>query len=309
MIGRIERLNLRDVWRHEAHNFTTWLEQNLDVLNEILDINLSNAEREKNAGSFNVDLVAEDENGNAVIIENQLEKSDHDHLGKVITYSSNIGAKTAIWVVSDPRSEHIKAVTWLNESTDSTFYLIKLEAIRISESDPAPLLTLIVGPSDEEKEVGKTKKDFAERHIIRKRFWTQLLEHSKTKTKLHSNLSPTPYNWIGTGSGVRGLGFNYGLTQHSATVELYIDRGKDCEKDNKSIFDDFFMHKDKIEQTFGDTLEWQSLEGKRACRICKPISLGGYKDENKWPKIHEVMVDTMIKFESAIKPYIKELKV
>jgi hypothetical protein len=227
----------------------------------------------------------------------------------MITYATNIGAKTAIWIVSDPRPEHIKAVTWLNESSDSTFYLIKLEAISINDSVPAPLLTLIVGPSEGEKEVGEKKKDFAERHIVRKRFWTLLLEYSKTKTKLHSTISPTPYNWIGTGSGVRGVGFNYSLTQHSATVELYIDRGKDSEEENKSIFEQLHQNKEKIEQIFGEPLEWQRLEGKRACRICKMINLGGYKDEEKWPGVHEAMVDAMIRFESALRPHIKELKI
>ena len=84
MIGRLERVPLREVWKHEALDFTQWLQENLDVLNEVVDLNFSTAEREQTAGAFSVDLVAEDDGGNAVIIENQLEKSDHDHLGKLI---------------------------------------------------------------------------------------------------------------------------------------------------------------------------------------------------------------------------------
>lgn len=110
MIGKIEKVPLREVWKHEAIDFTTWLQQNLDVLNNELDINLDNAEREQSAGSFNVDLVAEDDNGNTVIIENQLEKSDHNHLGKIITYLTALEAKTAIWIVAEPRPEHINAI-------------------------------------------------------------------------------------------------------------------------------------------------------------------------------------------------------
>lgn len=97
MIGKIERVPLREVWRHEALDFTTWLEGNVDVLNDVLDITLSGPEREQSAGSFSVDLVAEDESGNPVIIENQFGKSDHDHLGKLITYLTAIDAKAAIW--------------------------------------------------------------------------------------------------------------------------------------------------------------------------------------------------------------------
>ena len=98
MIGKLERLPLREVWKHEAQDFTTWLEENIEILNESLDLSLSGAEREKRAGTLNVDLIAEDDAGNPVVIENQLEKSNHDHLGKLITYMSVIGSKTAIWI-------------------------------------------------------------------------------------------------------------------------------------------------------------------------------------------------------------------
>jgi len=144
MIGKIERVPLREVWKHEAADFTQWLQDNIDVLNEVIDLNLSNPEREQAAGSFSIDIVAEDEAGNPVIIENQLEKSDHDHLGKVMTYLVAMGAKIAIWIVADPRPEHIAAIAWLNESSAANFYLLKIEAIQINDSPPAPLLTVIL---------------------------------------------------------------------------------------------------------------------------------------------------------------------
>jgi hypothetical protein len=291
-------------------DFTKWLEENIDVLNESLDLNLSAAEREKSAGTFSVDLVAEDDKGNPVVIENQLEKSNHDHLGKLITYLTAIGAKTAIWIVADPRPEHVNAVSWLNESSAASFYLVKLETIRIGGSEPASLLTVIVGPSEEAREVGETKKEIAERDILRKKFWTRLLDHAKSKTKLHSGISPSEYSWIGTGTGVRGLGLNYTVTKNASVVELYIDRGKDTEEENKAIFDKIASHKDKIEKEFGEPLQWQRLEGKRACRIKKQFALGGYRDdEEKWPQIHEAMVEAMIRLEKALKPYIKSIKV
>jgi len=310
MIGRIDRVPLRDVWKHEAIDFTRWLEENIEVLNDILDINLTSAEREKDAGDFSVDLVAEDDKGNPVVIENQLEKSNHDHLGKLITYLTAVGARTAIWIVSEPRPEHINAISWLNESNAASFYLLKVEAIRIGGSDPAPLLTLIVGPSEEGREVGEKKKEIAERYGIRHRFWTGLLNYAKTKTKLHMGLSPSEYNWIGTGSGIRGLGYNYGLTKHVATVELYIDRGKEAEEENKAIFDDLRAAKDEIERVFGDTLEWQRLDDRRACRIRKQITIGGWRDDPaKWPEVYAAMVDAMIRLEKALKLYVQKLRI
>src|SRR5690348_6363389 len=131
MIGKLQRVTLRDVWKHEALDFTRWLEEHIEELSEVVGLRLRNVEREKAAGSFSVDLVAEDERGDLVVIENQLEKSNHDHLGKVITYLTTMQAKTAIWIVSEARTEHINAVSWLNESTSASFYLLTLEAVRI----------------------------------------------------------------------------------------------------------------------------------------------------------------------------------
>jgi hypothetical protein len=309
MIGKLQRVPLREVWRHEALDFTRWLEDNLDVLNDALDITLSGAEREQSAGAFNVDLVAEDEAGNAVIIENQLGKSDHDHLGKLITYLTAIDAKTAIWIVSDPRPEHVRAISWLNESSPAVFYLLKVEAIKIGDSPPAPLLTLIVGPSEESREVGKTKKELAERYVIRKQFWTGLLEKARAETKLHANISPGQHSYIGTGAGKYGLAYNYVIRKNDGDVELYIDRGKEGEGENKAIFDELVESKDAIETVFGGPLDWQRLEGRRACRIKKNIDLGGYRDESKWSEIQAAMIGAMIRLEKALRPHIAKLKV
>jgi len=309
MIGKIERVPLRDLWKHEAYDFTTWLQENIDILNDALGLSLSNPEREQSAGSFNVDLVAEDETGNPVIIENQLEKSDHNHLGKLITYLTAIGAKTAIWIVADPRPEHVGAISWLNESSSANFYLLKVEVIRIGDSEPAPLLILIVGPSEESRKVGEKKKEMAERYSIRYEFWNELLEKAKEKTKLHAQISPGQYGWVGTGAGKRGLGYNYGVTKHEGQVELYIDRGRDSEDENKKIFDGLLSHKDEVEKVFGEPLKWERLEGKRACRISKRIEIGGYRDEDKWLEVHEAMIDAMCRLEKSLKPHISKLKI
>ena len=309
MIQKIARIPLRDAFRHEAYDFTKWLQENLDVLNDCIDLTLSNAEREAAAGDFSVDLVAEDESGSKVIIENQLEKSNHDHLGKLVTYLVAMEARAAIWIVSEPRPEHVSAITWLNESSSASFYLLKLEAIKIGSSDPAPLLTLIVGPSDATKAVGKAKQEFAERYDIRRDYWTKLLDYAKTKTQLHAGISPGRYHWIATGAGKRGLSFNYVVWEHETSVELYIDRGKNAEGENKAIFDWFYARKDEIEKAFGETLEWERLDTKRAARVRKTITLGGWKDPDRWGEIHSETVSAMIRLEKALKPYFQKLDI
>lgn len=309
MIGKVDRVKLREVWKHEAKDFTRWLEENIDVLNDITNLDLVSAEREKSAGKFSVDLVAEGSDGGTVVIENQLEKSDHDHLGKLITYLTSIEAKIALWIVSDPRPEHIRAISWLNESSSASFYLIKVEAIQIGKSVPAPLFTLIVGPSEESKDIGQAKKEISERNKLRHKWWSKLLEYSNSKTKLFNNISPSEYSWIGKGSGKRGVTYNFVITKNESGVELYIDRGKEADEENEYIFNALFKAKNKIEANFGGKLDWQRLEGKRACRIKKYVK-GGYRDsEDEWNTTHTKLVDTMIRFEKSLKTYIQKLNI
>lgn len=308
-IGKLERVALREVWKHEAKDFTQWLQENIDVLNSALDMNLVNVDRERETGDFSIDLVAEDDGGGTVIIENQLEKSNHDHLGKLITYLTGMGARAAIWIVSDPRPEHVAAVAWLNESSSAAFYMVKVEAVRIGNSPAAPLFTLIVGPSEETKEVGQTRKEIAERYGIRKRWWTQLIERSAKVSQLHAHITPGEYSWIGTSSGVRGLNLNYVITQDECAAELYIDRGKDSEGENKSIFDQLRVHHAEVEKGFGGPLSWERLEGKRACRIRFTQSGGGYRTpEEKWPELQDGIIAAMNRLEQALRPFIKQLK-
>lgn len=180
-IGRLQRVPLREIWVHEAQSFSTWLSNNLDLLEEVTGLRLSLVDREKRAGAFFADVLAEDDAGNLVVIENQLGATDHDHLGKILTYMSNLDVKIPIWITSSPRVEHEKAVNWLNEISpaDTAIFLLKIEAVRIGDSPPAPLFTVIAGPSNEQREIGTTKKEMAERHRLRLEFWKQLLERAK----------------------------------------------------------------------------------------------------------------------------------
>ena len=308
-VSKIEKVSLREVWKHEASDFTKWLQENLDVINDTLDLNLTNAEREQSAGSFNVDLVAEDDKLGVVIIENQLEKSNHDHLGKVLTYLNAYEAKVAIWIVSDARSEHVDVISWLNKSIeDHYFYMLQVEAIKIGQSSPAALLTKIVGPSDEIENIGRTKKGLKERHIKRLQFWSELLEYSKTKTSLHSGISSSKHSWIATGSGKRGFTFNYCINQKEGRVEVCIDRGKDSGDENLKIYNHFFKHKNEIEKSFGCKLLWEDLEGKRACRVKFTSSKGGFNSD-KYDDLIEEMVHKMILLEKAFRPFVDSLKI
>ncbi len=313
MIGKIKRVPLRDVWRHEARDFTVWLEENVDVLNDLLDINLSSAEREQSAGSFKLDIRGEDDQGNIVVIENQLERSDHDHLGKLLTYLTSFEAKIAIWIVSDARPEHIKAIAWLNESSTASFYLVKVDAIQIGDSEPAPLMTLITGPSIEAQTVGQIKKDSSERQATRREFWAQLLTKAKKKTSLHATRNPPIGHWIGHTTGLpAGTSLSYTINQKFGRVDFYIDvslgrsdgEAIDSAERNKIIFENLLTHQVEIEREFNKPLNWAPMENKRACSIWYKIERGGYKNIEDWDLIQDEMIDSMIGLEKALKPFL-----
>lgn len=216
-----------------------------------------------------------------------------------------MAARTAVWIVSEPRPEHVAAITWLNESSSADFYMVKVDAVRIGASPAAPLLTVIVGPSQEGKEIGRTKKELAERHNERHAWWTQML--ALPEARLHAHLTPSTVNWIGLSSGVRGLGFNYVITQYGCVAELYIDRGKDSEAENKAIFDQLAARKDEIEAAFGQPLHWDRMDGQRASRI-RHQSNGGYRTaEEDWPAVQVKLADGMNRLHDALQPHLRKI--
>lgn len=304
VIGRIQRVRLRDLWSHEALEFTTWLERNIDELSEAAGLPLTVVEREGPVGTFNVDLVAEDDEG-VVVIENQLEKSDHDHLGKLLTYLVGVQARKAIWIVAEPRPEHLNVINWLNESSSADFYLLKLEAIRIGNSDPAPLLTKVAWPSEEIRETSAARQEWAEREKSRYRFFAGLLERAKPKTQLHANISPGKHNYVAAGAGITGVTYLYGVRQRDARVELYIDTPDPAK--NRQIFNTLKSHQVEIESVCGFHPEWVDPQGTRACRILKTFESGGWRTEDTWELVYEDLTEAMARLERALAPRLRAI--
>jgi len=220
-------------------------------------------------------------------------------------------AGTAIWVTPEPRQEHQKVIDWLNEATgaDISFFLVKVEASRIGDSPYAPLFTPLAGPDKQTKEIGEKKKEWAERHYNRPEFWKGLLERSKEKTRLFSNIAPGRYQWIGTGAGKSGVGFNYVILYDWGSVEMYIDHDHGTGEKNKAIFDALYSQKAGIEKEFGEPLEWQRLDDKRACRIRKRFTDGGLAKPETWPSLQDSMIDAMVKLEKALRQRLAKVEV
>jgi hypothetical protein len=310
MVGKlIPVIDLREIWKHEALNFTSWLAENVDVLKEQLGVDLTVVEKEKSVGPFSVDILAKDGAGRLVIIENQLERTDHDHLGKVLTYLSNLDAKVAIWISSDPRPEHVTAVDFLNENmpSDTQFFLVKLQAFRIGDSDAAPLFTVEAGPSEGRTAGGEIKKEFAEKDKRRYEFFEQLLERCKSKTSLFSNVSPVGYQgWLNTGAGKAGLMWSLVAMNKSARAELFFCAP--TQETNKKRFEVMLEHKEDIEKRFGEPLTWDFKDGRKQQYIRSVCPLGGIEDESKWQAIQDDLVDRLVRMEVAMKGALKYLE-
>ena len=147
-IGKLTEVDIRDLWKHEQYDFSNWLgkEENIEMLGSLIGLTLTDVDKEVYVGSYRCDLVAKDETtGIKVIIENQLETSNHDHLGKIITYASGLDAKVVVWIVKEAREEHRSAIEWLNNNTnkDLNFFLIELHAYKIGDSIAAPKFEIV----------------------------------------------------------------------------------------------------------------------------------------------------------------------
>ena len=192
VVKKPEYVPLTKAFPNEAHDLTPWLADNIDALAGRLSLALSIEEREKAVGDFKVDLLCKDGDGNKVIIENQVYATDHDHLGKLLTYLVNLDAKTAIWLTSKPGPEHQKVVEWLNESMprDMAFYLVKAEALKIAGSTYSPVFTLLAGPGKQSRKVGEEKKEWAKEAARLYDFWRALIQHSAAKDTPLATLVP-----------------------------------------------------------------------------------------------------------------------
>jgi predicted type IV restriction endonuclease len=180
--------------------------------------------------------------------------------------------------------------------------------ISISSSQKDTSATEVIRPINEKislRVVDSSKPELAERHILRREFWKQLIEYSKNKTSLFSNISPGIENWLSKGAGKSGLSYNYVILKNASSIELYIDTGEVSK--NKNIFDQLYSHKQNIEKELGISLLWDRLDEKRACRISKKVDEKGLRDKDSWSNIIEKMVKDMINFEKVMSTEIKQL--
>jgi len=308
-LAQIKQVDLRNVWRHEATEFTTWLakKENLSLLSDEIGIEISLIQTEASVGKFNVDILAEEENtGRKIVIENQLESTNHDHLGKLITYASGFDAEIIIWIVKDVRDEHKQAIDWLNERTNeqANFFAIKMEVWQISDSPYAPKFQVIAQPNDWAKAVktSSIKSELSDTRLMQLDFWTDFRRFGQAKTTGIRFRKPYPQHWynISIGSARAHLGLICDTQNNQIRCEFYIP-------DDKELYKSLEAFKPHIENELDYDLDWMLLEGKKASRIRTAINADISKSAN-WEEYFSWLINAAESFQRVFMKYVNKVE-
>lgn len=296
-LGQVEFLPVRTVWENEATSFTPWLLENENLLGDILGIEVSLAKNEHKVGDFSLDLLGTNlSDDTALIVENQLGRTDHSHLGQLLTYAGGLEPSTIVWIASEFRDEHRAALDWLNEVTDEQthFFGVVVKAIRIGDSEPAPWLELVVKPNQwsELTKRATQSPESTERKERYRRFWDELLTHHRDKHKMFARKRPAGREWLSLSSGVSGVTIGMNVQRQRIYVDLYFYGGAGR---NLARLEHLRTHQQQVEDTFGDSLSWEELEDRKACRIGF-YGEGSILDEDSWTQSQEWLVNVAMKF-------------
>lgn len=305
-LGKLQEVDIRKLWNHEQYDFSEWLSkaENLELLNEAIGLTLSEVEKEVYVGSYRCDLVGTDETtGDKVIIENQLEMSNHDHLGKIITYASGLDAKVVVWIVKEACEEHRSAIEWLNNNTPEklSFFLIEIHAYQIGDSLCAPKFEVVEKPNGfiKNAKTQSSSGDYNKSQGERIEFWTRFNEVLVERGKPFNVRKPTTDHWYDIAIGTSEAHVSLTLVNKDGCVgvELYIN-------DNKDLFDKLYAQKDEIEQKLGLNPEWQRLDGKKAARILYRMPGLNFDDHSNYDSLMNEMIDKAVLFSTVFKKYV-----
>lgn len=301
MFDKIQKVDPKSIWKHEAHDFTPWLAENITELGNAIGIDLEVTEQEAGVGGFSLDILAKDLGRNAnVIIENQLATTDHDHLGKLLTYASGYNADIIVWLSTEIREEHRQALDWLNQRTDpnTDFFGVVVEVIRIGESKPALQFKVLVSPNEWQKSKKKKSTASSEKSEKYREYFQGLIDDLRDNHQFTSAKKGQPQSWYTFSSGNKKFLYGHSFAQGSRVrTGIYIDSG-DLDG-NKEFFDKLLEKKKEIEAEFGQALKWERLESKRACRIAVYRS-GSIEDSSEeLQKIKEWGVENLLKFRNV----------
>ena len=305
-IGKLKEVDIRNLWKHEQYDFSEWLSQseNIKLLDDVLGLTLTDITKEAYVGSYRCDIFAKDESsGIKVIIENQLEASNHDHLGKIITYASGLDAEVIVWIVKHAKEEHRSAIEWLNNNTNSNinFFLIELHAYTIENSIPAPFFEVIEKPNEfiKNSKINGEQDNLNKSQSERLEFWNRFNEILIDRGKPFNVRKATTDHWydVALGTSEAHVSINLVNKESVVCIDLYIN-------DNKELFDSLYSKKDIIENDLGFKLIWDRLDNGKASRIKYNIKGLNYDNHSNYNELMNKVIDTAVKMRDTFKKYI-----
>lgn len=310
-LGKLERISLRKAWAHEAGEFTPWLAQadNLTLLAESLGLSeLELVGTEHPVGDFKVDILCTDDGGK-VIIENQLEKTNHTHLGQILTYAAGVGARKVIWLAEAFRTEHVAALEFLNQHTtdELDFFAVEIELWRIGDSPMAPSFNVVVKPNDWAKTGQQNAKAAATTTPTKQRqlkFWTGWQAWLQAKGSTLRTQKPLPQHWTNIALGRSGIHLAATVNSRESRVgmEVYINH-----ENSKSMFKQLQAHQVEIDTALGAQLEWMELPDGHACRILQVRPESPLDSEDQWPAFFAWLEQAALRMSEVFRPLVKEL--
>ncbi|MEQ1756709.1 MAG: DUF4268 domain-containing protein [Vicinamibacterales bacterium] len=317
MLGRLERVELRDIWISEASDFTPWLArpENLAVLAETLAMDLELEAQERAVGPFRADILCKEIGTDRwVLIENQLERTDHSHLGQLLTYASGLEAVTIVWIAAKFTEEHRSTLDWLNRITDKSFrfFGLEVELWRIGQSPAAPKFNIVSKPNDWSTSVASAARaiddaELSETRVIQKAYWAALNPVlTAAKGPVSGNRKPQPASWMNFPIGRMEFRLSASMIRSKRQIraELYI-----AGDDAKALFASLKQQKDAIERDLSYPLEWEELPSKRDCRVASYLQDVDPEDETDWTRQHDWLTRRLNDFHRVFSQRVRTLDV
>ncbi len=315
-LGRLTTLKVTDVWENEPRGFTPWLAspENLSLLCDILGLDeLADVKQEDPVGKFRVDIVAREQDGGTVVIENQFGKTDHGHLGQIMTYlAGQQGRVTVIWIAERFNEEHRAVIDWLNanSSDEYSFFAVEVEVLRIGASEPAPWFNVVAKPNIWSRAVrasaseGETR-EMSATHKVRIGYWASFSEFLLAQNSEFRIRRANKDHWFEFPTGRSGSTITATISTEMKRLGVEIYNHGDI---TKAIFNALHSQKATIENEIGTLLEWQRIDGKKATRIALFNTGEDPSDQAAWPRQHEWMLDKMTRFKRAFGARLKNIQ-
>lgn len=310
-IGKLEKVELRNLWKSESSEFTPWLaqEENIELLSKTINIELEVLQQEKNVGPFRADILCKSTiDGHNVLIENQVEKTDHTHLGQILTYAAGLDAVTIIWIAKKFTEEHRAAIDWLNRITDEqfNFFGIEIEAYKIGDSLPAPLFQIVSKPNDWSKSV-KTitqNQELSKTKILNLEYWQAMKIYFESNGTFLKTQKPAPQHWMNFALGRS----NFYMASIASfwdgfiKVEMYINTENAKEQFNS--LKNHYYESSVVE--ISKDIKWDELPENKASKISL-IKDANPNDKSDWKNQFKWFIETLEKFDKFFRPKIKNL--